>query len=160
MVGFGFVSHKKSFNDSKCCSQYLFAAFTSWCDTMSHSHEVCTPNLSPDGDLQYVISSLFGYIMNINIFNVFSQPKHVQLPWSVRSSTYWVQPHSLLSFVQSAPTSSIWFDAGFLDLVSRCWGGIGRFPWDRCTIQNVRPWTFLSANDYLHWYFRSRYGWL
>lgn len=40
----------------------LSAAFTSWCETLNHCHEVCTSSLSPDGDLQYVVSLILHHI--------------------------------------------------------------------------------------------------
>ncbi|KAG0600146.1 hypothetical protein M758_11G010600 [Ceratodon purpureus] len=45
--------------------RHAFAkAFTSWCDTMSHSHEVCTPNLSPDGDFQALLHQAFDLMLD------------------------------------------------------------------------------------------------
>lgn len=68
MFEFGSVVFEDLSNDLKRYFQNLFAAFTSWCETMNHCHEVCTSNLSPDGDLQYVVSSPFRLIQEHTVF--------------------------------------------------------------------------------------------
>jgi len=126
MFGFGYVAFWRSFQWLRRLVAKLFAAFTSWCEAMNHCHEVCTSNSSPDEDLQYVMSSLFWIIQEHIVLQYMFATQNVKAPCWVRNCTL-LNTTAFSLFLQSAPTPSIWTNAGRLGYVWRCWGGVGTF---------------------------------